>query len=366
MPNVISNAELCKHTKPGDCWVIIDRTVWNLTQFLPNHPGGAAIILQYAGKDATAPYMKFHAAGTLEANLEVGDVMGVMENSWLPSVTREGKKDLKNQAERQKQKPPLYSLISSYDFEEVAKVHQPEQAVKYYASGAGDLRSLTMNRSLFDKSLFVPRVLRNMLDIQTECMILGQKSGVPFYISPAATRNMAHPEGEVCLARGAGASDMIYCMSTVATRTPEDVMAASPSGKSLFFQLYVSPDRKRSEALVRNVEKLGYKAIFVTVDTADRGKREGEEKWDIAHNLATGINKYDTNMRGPESLKLVFGIDRGFTWDDIAWIKGITNLPIVLKGIGSPGDARKAAEYGCQGIVLPIMAAEISIPANHP
>jgi hypothetical protein len=121
------------------------------------------------------------------------------------------------------------------------------------------------------------------------------------------------------------------------------------------FQLYVNKDRKKSEELVRHVEELGVKAIFVTVDAAGRGKRESDERLrvdEVAFNPLTG-EKSTTGKRGGGLTKIVGQfIDQALTWEDLKWLRSLTKLPILLKGVMGAEDARLAMEYKVDGILL--------------
>lgn len=131
-------------------------------------------------------------------------------------------------------------------------------------------------------------------------------------------------------------------------------MLESPN-HPFFFQLYVNKDRSKSEALIRQVQKLGVKAIFVTVDAPVAGKREADERVKADEFLGTPTSGAKaTNDKKGGGLGRIMGsyIDAKLNWSDLAWLRGVTGLPIVLKGVQGAEDARKAVKLGVQGLLL--------------
>ena len=148
---------------------------------------------------------------------------------------------------------------------------------------------------------------------------------------------------------------MMSKISTNASYSLQDIARDAPKGTPLFFQLYVNKERHKSEALLAQAEELGVKAIFLTIDAPDTGKREADERVrtdQSFHVPMTGASTSNDNKYSGVAKTTGAFIDNGLTWDIIPWVRKCTKLPLVIKGIQSAHDARKAMEMGCEGIVV--------------
>ncbi|KAI9680494.1 MAG: hypothetical protein M1817_003934 [Caeruleum heppii] len=167
---------------------------------------------------------------------------------------------------------------------------------------------------------------------------------------------MIHPEGEKALAGGAARKNIIQCISSSASFTAEEITRAAPASQPSFFQLYVNNDRSKTEALLRRLNALGnIKAIFLTVDAAAAGKREADERVtaDTSTTLPmSGMTSRNDKRGGGLGRLMGTFIDANLNWDDIAWLRTCTGIPIVIKGIQCAADAQLAMRYGVDGIVL--------------
>lgn len=195
--------------------------------------------------------------------------------------------------------------------------------------------------------------------------MLGQPMAAPIFCSPAALVKLVHPEGEKEMARGCKSSGVPQCISTAASVPMEDIFEAAKDGSygegndngemPFFFQLYVDKHRENSEKLVKKVERLGAKAIFVTVDAPVAGKREADERVKADEGLTAPMSgqKAKNDKKGGSLGRIMAGfIDPTFSWSDIAWLRKVTSLPIVLKGVQTAMDAKRAMEEGIEGIIL--------------
>lgn len=204
----------------------------------------------------------------------------------------------------------------------------------------------------------------NVKDVDTKTEMLGQKMSVPIFCSPAAMAKMVHPEGEKELARGCKASGIPQCVSTSASFSIEEIVGAV-KGKGeyngiggdmpFFFQLYVDKQREKSEKLLKKVEDLGIKGIFVTVDAPVAGKREADERVKADESLSVPMSgaKAKNDSKGGSLGRIMAGyIDPTLSWDDLPWLRKHTKLPIVLKGVQTAMDAKKAADLGIDGVLL--------------
>ncbi|KAF2107388.1 FMN-dependent dehydrogenase-domain-containing protein [Lophiotrema nucula] len=355
----VSIEEIEKHNSSGDCWIVVDNIVWDITDFAPTHPGGADIIHRHAGHDASTAYNTVHSPSLISKTLGPSKRKGVLdlktipENSdWLkPPPTEIASPELEIGA-----KPPLGSLINSHDFEAVAEKTLTKKAWAFYSSAATNCVTRNANKSMFDRIWFRPRLLRNIRDIDTRTKILGQDVELPFFVSPAAMARLAHPDGELALARGCEKYGLAQCISTNASYTMAEITGAAPS-VPFFFQLYVNKDRSASETLIKDAERNGMKGIFVTIDGPVQGKREADERVKVESTGVTsaaisGVKAKNDSRGGGLGRTMGTYIDATFSWDDIAWLRRSTKLPIVVKGVQTAEDALLAMKYEIDGIFI--------------
>jgi L-lactate dehydrogenase (cytochrome) len=165
---------------------------------------------------------------------------------------------------------------------------------------------------------------------------------------------LAHPDGELAVARGCGEEDIIHIISNNASFPLGEIVAAGKLGQAFFLQLYVNSERRKTEELLREAAGLGIKAVFVTVDAPIPGKREADERI-AAGNLVSAVSgavaKNDKKGGGLGRVMAQY-IDSTLNWEDLAWIKKVSGLPVVLKGVQTGADARMAMEYGVDAIML--------------
>jgi 4-hydroxymandelate oxidase len=246
---------------------------------------------------------------------------------------------------------PLNDVFNLRDFEELARRSMPSDAFDYYAGGAGDEIGLRENVASFARWKLRPRVLVDVSSIDISTEILGTRVAMPVGLAPTALQRLAHPDGEVATARAADATGVLFCLSTLGSRTIEDV--AEAAGKPLWFQLYVHKDRGVSRSLIERAEAAGFDALVVTVDLPIVGYRER----DLRNHFVIAPELYGNFVvagdEGRELHELVQSLsDRALTWDDLGWIRDTTSLPIVIKGILTPEDAALAAEHEVDAIVV--------------
>lgn len=216
----------------------------------------------------------------------------------------------------------------------------------FFAGGAGEERTVRANEEAFTRRYVVPRVLRGVHQRDLRISLLGSRISMPVLIAPTAFHRLAHPAGEVATARAAADAGTIMVVSMAATRPVEEIAAA---GGPLWFQLYPQPDLGFTEAVIRRAETAGCTALVVTVDSPVFGRRER----DLRHrfvDLPPGL--VCENMRDASGRVRDIEMDAGLDWDRIAWLRGITTLPIVLKGVLHPADARLAVAHGVDGVLV--------------
>jgi L-lactate dehydrogenase (cytochrome) len=321
------------------------------------------VIHRYAGRDATKAYLEIHAPSLIKISLPESKIIGSLDPSTIndewakppPSVTKSFSPDAK---------PPLESLINTHDFVSAARQTLTPKTWAFYSSAATDLKTKARNTSAYLDIGMRPRILKDVTTVDTSTKMLGQKMSVPIFCSPAAMAKMVHPNGEKEIAKGCRNAGIPQCVSTSASfPISEIVESISGPGKygqadgsiSIFFQLYVDKQREKSEKLLKLVGELGVKAIFVTVDSPVPGKREADERLKADESMSAPMSGATAkNDAKGGSLGRIMGsyIDASLSWADIPWLRKHTDLPIVLKGVQTAMDAKKAMEYGIEGILL--------------
>ena len=260
--------------------------------------------------------------------------------------------------------PPITLCLNLNDFERAAKAVVNKRTWTYYSSAADDLHSHRFNLEDWGRITFRPRVLRNVQRVDMRRSILGFQSSLPFFISPAALARLGHPDGELCLARGAARHNIPYCVSTASSVSAEELsqcLKDEAGGGALLFQLYVKKKESETRELIRQARALGFKALVITVDTPVVGKREEDDRYKAEQALEAGetfvpiIGPRRTEtvtadevfvLRGPYSSTL--------NWEDLRWMReewGDAG-PICLKGINTAEDAKLACDMGIKSIYL--------------
>ncbi len=243
--------------------------------------------------------------------------------------------------------------INISDYEVLAQTRLDKPVWDYYFGGSGDEVTLQANRAAFERIRLRPRFLVDVSSIDTRTTVLGTPVNMPILIAPTACHCMAHPEGELATARGAGAVDTLMIASTVATRTLEEIAQAATG--PLWFQLYVYEDKDFTASLIKRAQAAGYRALVITVDTPHISKRER----DIRNNfvlppppLVTANFTRQDIQNATNPITTHIDTSASLTWDLIPWLRSLTTLPILLKGILTMEDAQLAVEHGINGIVV--------------
>lgn len=260
---------------------------------------------------------------------------------------------MENSAEGEQQSAPLINL---FDFEALVRQRISRLALEYISSGAGDEITLRRNRERFDEIRLLPRVLIDASKIDTSLELFGERLDHPILLAPCAYQKLVHPDGEIAAVRGASAAHAPFVLSTFSTVSLEDV--ASVPDASLWFQLYVHPDRSFTRDLIQRVESAGYKVLCVTVDTPILGVRDRERR--AGFHLPPGIERANLKSLGSSVTKMGHFegggnysiLDPSINWDTIGWIRSLTKLPVVLKGVLSPDDAALACRHGASGLIV--------------
>jgi 4-hydroxymandelate oxidase len=256
-------------------------------------------------------------------------------------------------------------VVTLADYEAHARARLDANAWAYLSGGAADEITLRANRDAFDRLRLRSRVLADMTGAHTRLTLLGQPLDYPILLAPAAYQKLFHPDGELATVEAAATMRTPMVVSTKASVPLEDIAAASaktvPDGRSapLWFQLYLQPDRGFIRALVERVEAAGYRALVLTVDLPINVGRDRERR--TRFHLPPGIDA--ANLRGMpphetpapgflESQVFSGFLDTAPTWKDVAWLRGMTRLPLLLKGITAPEDAARGLDEGVDGLLI--------------
>ncbi|WVW83603.1 hypothetical protein I302_105624 [Kwoniella bestiolae CBS 10118] len=350
---LISYEEVQKHTKRDDCWVIIDGNIYDVTDFLDQHPGGAEIILANAGKDATKIFKPLHPPDALDT-LDESQHLGPVDPLTMPEPTEEEptEEELRIK-EARKTLPPVDAMLLVNDFEDWAEKVLSGTAWNYYKSAADREFTAAENQDAFQRYYFRPRILRDATTGSINTEFVGMKTDLPIFISPAAMAKLGHPLGEVNLTKGAGKCGIVQGISINASCSLDEIMSSRQAGQQVMFQIYLNKDRKASEALLHKVTELGASAIIFTVDTPWRSKRTRDVR---AKTAVAPPPSSDGQTKSKSPLGVSQAIsgyqDTNLTWSDIGFIRKHTNLPIIVKGIQSMEDAELCVQHGVQGIIL--------------
>jgi isopentenyl diphosphate isomerase/L-lactate dehydrogenase-like FMN-dependent dehydrogenase len=236
--------------------------------------------------------------------------------------------------------------INVFEYEALAQAKMNPAFWDFYRGGSDDEVTLRANRTAFERIRLRPRVLVDVsagaLNMRTT--VLGTPVSMPILVAPTGLHSLAHPEGECATAQGAGMANTLMVASTTATRSIEEIAQAA-SGP-LWFQLYVYPSFQVAEKLVRRAEAAGYRAIVLTVDLPYLGNREKDRRNNITipPEPFYEANFVDVEEKGKPWVPL--------TWESLSWLRSITSLPILVKGILTAEDAVLAVEHGVAGIIV--------------
>ena len=237
----------------------------------------------------------------------------------------------------------------------------------YIAGGAGSEMTMRANREAFYRLQLVPRMLRGTAERDLKVEVLGTRSPHPFMLAPVGVQGIAHADAELATARAARATRTPMIVSSAAS-TPMEPIAGALGDTSRWFQLYWVSDREVVASLVRRAEATGHSAVVLTLDTLYLGWRDR----DLRNHAflpflgAKGIAQFTSDpvfrsrlAETPEDNPLLAGAswvqmfpNLGLTWADIAWLRSLTSLPLLAKGVLSADDARRAVDAGFDGVIV--------------
>ena len=275
----------------------------------------------------------------------------------------------------------LRKAVNVDDLRKIAKRRLPRGVFDYIDGAAEDERSMANNAAAFGRLEFRPNVLRDVSDIDVSTQLLGHHIDLPLVIAPTGYTRLTHSDGELSVARAASRAGIPYSLSTMGTRSIEEVAAVCDGPK--WFQVYMWKDRGLVRELVERSAVAGYEALWLTVDTSVLGNRERDARrgltippqigpgtiidgivhpawtWDfITHEPIEFANITDVPQAAAGNADMGRGQyvmqnwDQSMNWSDVEWLQSIWDGPIVLKGIQTVDDAERAVAMGVQGICL--------------
>uniref|UniRef100_A0A0D9X1I0 FMN hydroxy acid dehydrogenase domain-containing protein n=1 Tax=Leersia perrieri TaxID=77586 RepID=A0A0D9X1I0_9ORYZ len=226
--------------------------------------------------------------------------------------------------------------VNVREYQELAKKALPKMAYDYINGGAEDEHTLRENIAAYGRIILRPRVLVDVSKIDMSTTLLGYNMPSPIIVAPTGGHKLAHPEGEKATARAAASCNAIMVLSSGSSYKIEDV--ASSCNAIRFYQLYVYKWREVSERLVRRAESCGFKALVLTVDTPMLGRREADIRNKMVFPPSANLEelkKINVDTTGGSQLEgfARATLDPSLSWKDIEWLKSITTMPILLKGI---------------------------------
>ena len=266
------------------------------------------------------------------------------ENQMQPKVSAQGS-------------PSMDNIFDVKGFESTAQNILPENVAAFFSRGAGDEITLKENVSAFDRIKLLPRVLRDVEKRSLSTTVLHQVIDFPLLIAPMAFQRLAHSNGEIATARAAQSHNIPMVVSTLSTSSFEEIKVNTKTAPWL--QLYIYKDREITKNLVKLAEAAGYTGIVLTVDTPLYGKRIKElhhpitlpPEYEIQNLQNAGLN-----LKGIPSNELTGYLasllDPAITWADIDWLRSITSLPLILKGIMNPKDMQIAITHDIEALII--------------
>lgn len=237
-------------------------------------------------------------------------------------------------------------LVNAFDYERRAAETIAAGPLAYYSGGALDERTLDGNRAAFERRRIVPRVMTPTAQIDTSVEVLGRHWPHPVWVAPTALQRMAHPDGELATARACAARGITMALSSSAST---DMAEIAEVGVPRWFQVYLLADPGARRAMVERAMSLGYDALVLTVDLQRLGRRERDIRASFRIPPGVGLPNIAAAAGVPaEEAGSVAFVDQ-LTWDDLEWVAGF-GLPVIVKGVLHPDDARLAIEHGAAAI----------------
>jgi 4-hydroxymandelate oxidase len=253
--------------------------------------------------------------------------------------------------------PRASAPVTVEEFKELARARLPAATFAYITSGSADELTLRENLAAFGRLKILPPLLTGVAKADLATTVLTQRVSLPVLLAPVAAQRMYHPQGALAAARAAAAAGTVFGVSSSAGNSAEEIAAAGEGPK--WFQLYMPRDRAVARQLVARVERAGYRALILTVDLgewkdADRRNRFAlPREMLVKHLRDVGFAQVTERMSHRDVLAFnEHAWDGALTWDCFDWLRSITKLPLLIKGVLRVEDAKKAVALGLDGIIV--------------
>jgi 4-hydroxymandelate oxidase len=247
--------------------------------------------------------------------------------------------------------------VSANDFRELARAKLPKATFEYITSGSGDEITLRENISALERIKILPPLLTGVAKADLSTTVLKQPIAMPIMLAPVAAQRMYHPQGALAAARAAAALGTLFGVSSSATNSVEEIAAASEGPK--WFQLYLPKDRAVAGRLIERVNRSGYKAIVLTVDLGERKDPDLRHRFALPRDMLLkhlrdiGFDAVSDGMSHAELIAFnTQAWDMAMTWEVFDWLRSVTKLPLLIKGVLRTEDAKRAVALGLDGIVV--------------
>ena len=269
------------------------------------------------------------------------------------------------------------ACINVADFARLARKRLPRPIVGFFDGAAEDERTMERNRSAFEEWALLPRAMQDVREVSARSRVMGQDLAWPFVVGPTGMPGLLHPDGEIGIARAADKVGALYTLSTMASRSIEEVAAATPGPKA--FQLYLFRDRGITLELLQRAKAANYKALVLTVDVQVPANRERDRRsgmlippkfglktvfdfarcprwcWNVLVKRPVTLANFSGERAEPGMPLLTFinqQFDPSISWSDLEWVAQQWGGPVAIKGILADDDAEKAVEHGAGTIIL--------------
>jgi L-lactate dehydrogenase (cytochrome) len=270
---------VARHNRPGDAWIVINENVYDISTF--PHPGGLEVLEPYLGRDATAAFFAQHNLDMLA--IVKKNLVGVIDpedEEWKQErQAAEHRATDSGLSARRAKLAPMSHILNTRDMAQAAESVMDPAGWAYYASAADDEVTLRENEAALGRLWLRPRVLVDVSTVDTSAELLGAPSSFPLYVTATALAKLADPQGEVAITRACARADVPYMCPTLSSCSLEEMTSARAPGQTQWFQLYVNKDRAVAKDLLQRAEAGGCKAVFVTVDAPQLGRRERDMRF---------------------------------------------------------------------------------------
>jgi 4-hydroxymandelate oxidase len=241
-------------------------------------------------------------------------------------------------------------------FEPLARPRLSQMAYDYVRSGGGDEITMRENRLAFERLRLAPNVLVDVSELDKRVTLFSMELEHPILLAPIAYHRLYHAEGELATARGASAAGAALVVSTFTTTAIDQI--AQNTQRPIWYQLYVQRDRAFTKDMVQRAVAAGCKAVCVTADTPVLGCRYGQLAFKLPGNMKCAhLRGLNLDTQAPTH-KLKHGgiydalFDASFNWKDLEWLRGVAGVPVLVKGVLSAADGRRAVEHGADGVIV--------------